>query len=440
MTPLMHTPLEMPLLGKPPWRVLVFPGGTEIGLEINRSLRDCKEVELFAAGQPIPSASEFRFSRQTYLQATPSEGWLEALLAIVRDNRIDCIYPGHDEVLASLAEYAALLPVPVMGFPPETCRICRSKSMTYATLKDHVPVPRVFSANETLEFPVFVKPDRGQGSHGARRVDDADSLARILASEQGMLVSECLSGPEYTVDCFTSATSGLVVAQARERIRTRSGISMQTRFIDDPEFERHARAITGRLSLRGAWFFQMKRDREGQLRLLEVAPRIAGTMAMTRVAGMNFPLMTLYDAAGHNIRPLLIDGVAELSRSLENHYRLDFDYSAVYVDLDDTLLLRRQVNTRLIQFLYQCLNRGKPVVLVTRHAGDLQDTLRKHRLGTMFDRIHHLDATTCKSSVIRESDAILIDDSFAERQRVAKATGIRTFEPSGIECLIDARA
>ncbi len=44
------------------WRVLVFPGGTEIGLEVGRALASCKEVELFSAGLPnsAPAICHFR--------------------------------------------------------------------------------------------------------------------------------------------------------------------------------------------------------------------------------------------------------------------------------------------------------------------------------------------------------------------------------------------
>lgn len=424
----------------PPWRVLVFPGGTEIGLEINRALRDCKEVELFAAGQKVPSASEFRFRRQLYLPSITDPAWLKSLNSLIEENGIDFVYPAHDDVVLALARHRDDITAIAPGSPLEVCEIARAKSLTYRHLQDHVPVPKVFVGRESPEFPVFVKPDRGQGSQEAVRIDDADALQRSLRSNTRLIVSELLPGDEYTIDCFSSARRGLIFAQARVRTRTRSGIAMQTSFVRDEEFHRHAHAIAAAMPLRGAWFFQMKRDRHGQLKLLEVAPRIAGAMALSRAIGLNLPLMTLYDAAGFDVQPITFDADIELSRSLDNHYSLSFTYSSVYVDLDDTLIVRGQVNTRLVQFLYQAINEGKSVNLVTRHRENLGKTLERYRLSGIFDRIHHLDDDRCKSTVIGEEDAILIDDSFRERLLVSRALGIRTFDPAAVECLIDARA
>lgn len=40
-------------------RVLVFPAGTEIGLEIFQALKGCKEIALFGAGQDISSHARY---------------------------------------------------------------------------------------------------------------------------------------------------------------------------------------------------------------------------------------------------------------------------------------------------------------------------------------------------------------------------------------------
>jgi carbamoyl-phosphate synthase large subunit len=39
--------------------VFIFPGGTEIGLEINKSLRHCIEVQLFSAGLSVSNHAPY---------------------------------------------------------------------------------------------------------------------------------------------------------------------------------------------------------------------------------------------------------------------------------------------------------------------------------------------------------------------------------------------
>ena len=425
---------------QPPWNVLVFPGGTELGLEINRALRDCKEINLFGAGLPGVSAAESRFANYDEVPPIYEPGAIDKLNEVVRRRAIDFIFPAHDDVVLALAEAKSRLACPLITSPVETCRIARSKSATYAALGKTVPVPATYELGEVRDFPVFVKPDRGQGSQRARLVTRRLWLEALKQVEPDLLISEFLPGEEYTVDCFSSRRQGLLFVGARRRIQTRAGISMVSVTVDEPVFIEVAQAIASTMSLYGAWFFQMKRDAKGQLKLLEFAPRVAGTMAANRVRGVNFPLLSIYEKVGVDVEIRALKNQVEISRSLENHYRLDLDYSTVYVDLDDTLVLRGQVNTRLIRLLYQCVNKGIPVHLLTRHRGHLPTTLTKYRLDRLFDQVHHLPEGANKSDYIVEDDAILIDDSFRERLSVATARGIATFDAASVEFLLDDRS
>ena len=85
---------------------------------------------------------------------------------------------------------------------------------------------------------------------------------------------------------------------------------MATASAERAEFEKYAQAISSALEFHGAWFFQVKEGAEGALKLLEVAPRIAGAMAFHRVQGVNFPLLSLYESAGDSIDLLLNEGLA----------------------------------------------------------------------------------------------------------------------------------
>jgi hypothetical protein len=124
-----------------------------------------------------------------------------------------------------------------------------------------------------------------------------------------------------------------------------------------------------------------------------------------------------------------------LDRALENRFRIDIDFHHIYVDLDDCLLLQGKVNPELISFLYASINRGCRITLLTRHAGNLDQTLRESRLIGLFDHIEHITNDTPKSDYIREPSAIFIDDSFQERDHVAQKLGIPVFSPDMIEAL-----
>jgi hypothetical protein len=426
---------------QPPFGVLVLPGGTEIGLEVRRSLAELKEVELAGAGSPADRHGPFAYKRWATVPPVTQPGWQQELNAAIERFGIDFVFPGHDDALLAMADNADAIAARVVTSPVHTCRLTRSKSATYAALADVVPVPRVYpNAAAVDRFPVFVKPDAAQGSRGAMLVHDAEQLHRAVAGGSD-LIMEYLPGEELTVDCFSDRDEGLLFARGRPRQRTRAGISMSSRTTgEDPLIQALAEAIDAHLDLHGAWFFQVREDATGRLRLLEVAPRPAGTSAVHRVTGVNFALLSIYEQLRMRVQISPNAMNVELDRALVNRYRHDLRYGTVYVDLDDTLIVRDAVHTGLVAFLYQCLNSGHPLVLLTRHRGDVEQTLTRFRLHGLWDRVVHVADHDAKADFIAEPDAILIDDSFRERADAHGKHGIATFDVSMIELLLDDRA
>jgi carbamoyl-phosphate synthase large subunit len=421
--------------------VLVFPGGTEVGLEIHSALRSLRGIQLFSVGSDTSNHAPFVFSRHDTVPLISDQSWLDALSEVVDRRKIDFIYPAHDDVLLALAENVDRVAARVLVPPLETCRVTRSKLLTYRLLSDVLPVPKVYLGPDDVEaYPVFLKPERGQGAQRTLTVYCRKELELELERHPDLIICERLPGDEFTVDCFSDRDRGLLYCEGRVRIRTRSGIAMSSRHVSDPAFRDYAEAISLRLPMCGAWFFQVKRDAEGVLRLLEVAPRVAGTMSLHRVMGVNFPLLTILEAMRSPIavRPNSIDIIVD--RALTNRYDHSIRYSTVYVDFDDTLIVRGHVNTLLVRLLYQCVNRGVKLVLVTRHASDLAASLKKHKLTALFDRIVHLVAGEPKSASVTDPDGIFIDDSFRERMEVMSTRGMLTFDASMIEMLIDDRS
>ena len=421
--------------------VLVFPAGTECGLEIFSALKYCKEVQLFGAGQHVSNHAQVLYAPYHVLPSVDDANWLKELSDLCVELHIDYIFPAHDDVLVALSKNRAAIAAVVICPEQHVCVTTRSKSATYEALSKVVRVPSLFQKEQlpTYQWPVLIKPDKGQGSQGVAIVHNHQELAAAIRNLAEPLVCEYLPGEEYTVDCFSDRDRGLMFAKARSRRRVRNGISVNTVSQHLSEAFDIAEKITSVFALRGAWFFQLKRTQGGELCLLEVAPRIAGAMATHRVMGVNFPLLSIYEHERVPIRILLNQGSVELDRALSNRYRHDIDFDSLYVDLDDTLLLNGVVNSILIALIFEVIAKGKPVVLLTRHAGDLFTTLTSYRLSSIFDRVVHLSDQERKSDYIQGARPILIDDSFSERIEVSEKLGIPTFDCSMIEMLLENR-
>lgn len=427
-------------VGEAKWRVLVFPGATEIAMELRQALAWCKEVSLFSAGSPVSNHAPFVFARHFVLPAVHQPRWLDELSTLVETNQITHIFPAHDDALLALAENAGRIKAKIVTSPLETCRLTRSKTATLRRLAGAVPTPELFQVpGEVKTWPVFLKPDRGQGSQRTTLAPNAAELAALLMQDPDRIILEYLEGPEYTVDCFSDRDQGLQYASGRIRRRIRSGIAMDSAIIKDARFWEYAEKISKKFELHGAWFFQVKADRQGVLKVMEVAPRIGGTSALSRAQGVNLPLLSLYESERLPVRLTPGDYSVEIDRALVNRYHHNITYQTIYVDFDDTLVIRGMLNVELVKLLYLGINRGVRLVLLTRHNGDLKFQLRRWRLENLFDEVVHLGPDDLKSTFIRDPQAIFIDDSFREREEVRRTKGIPVFDVSTLEVLLDDR-
>ena len=426
------------------WRVLVFPAGTENGIEIFRALSVCKEVALLAAASAGSHHAPFLYRAVHEIPDVRRPGWQAALIRLIEQEAVDFVFPANDIVIDALVAVREQLPCPVVLPPSPAVLVARSKRETFRRLAGAVPLPASYASPDEIEaFPVFVKPDAGYGGQGARLVRSRDALAAELATGTDLLIQEYLPGAEFTVDCFTDRHGRLLVCEGRERVRVRMGTSMHGRGAGPErtaEIRSLGEAISSRLGLRGAWFFQLKEDAGGALRLLEVDVRIAGTMALNRVRGVNFPLLSLYDLAGLDVEVQINPGPIEIDRCLLNRFRHAYEYETVYVDLDDTLVLNERLNLTLVTLLYQSLNAGRRIVLMTKSLEeDLGAYLERWRISELFDEVIHLPESASKADFIEPAGAIFIDDSYSQRREVAERHGIPTFDPSMVEALLDER-
>lgn len=419
-------------------KVLVFPCGSEIGLEIFRALRYSTHFELIG-GSSVDDHG--RFVYPDYIGGIPfisDESIIPELNRIVVQRGIDAIYPAMDSVLALLRRHENELGCRIVTSCAETVELCLSKKKTYAALHGLIRTPQVYAADAIPAYPVFAKPDVGYGARGARVLRDENALREQLQQVPSSIFCELLGGEEYTVDCFTDRHGVLRFWGPRLRGRIGNGISVNTVPVArTTEFERIVSAINAAVPFRGAWFVQLKRTVPGgELCLLEMAARFGGSSGLFRNKGVNFAALSLFDAFDMDVQILENHYDIELDRALDDVYRIGVDYDTVYVDFDDCVILdRSRVNTELIGFLYHCLNRGRRLVLLTRHAEDIDAELCRFRLSALFDKVVHLTSNEPKSRYIDSSRAIFIDDSHAERTDVALRCGIPVFSPDMVKSL-----
>lgn len=419
-------------------RVLVFPSGAENALEINDAIKYSVHVEV------IPGSGRKDYSQLIYendvrdLPFISDSNFIEKLNTVIEADKIDLIFPTDDSAALFLSKHSSEINARIISADYNTNLICRYKEKTYSLFSKDFFCPKIYKdlLNEN-EYPIFSKPDVGQGAQGVKLIQTISEHAELIDNDD-LLFVEYLPGKEYTIDCFTNKEGQLLFSGVRERAEVKMGISFRCIEAElTPEIKKIADIINNKLKFRGLWFFQLKEDVNGHLKLLEVSTRTAGTMGFFRHKGVNLPLLSIYDALGMNPKIFISDYNIELFRTTKNRYRYDISYDTVYIDYDDTLIINEKVNITLISFIYHCKNKGKKVNLLTKHGTRLHQSLQRHCISpSLFDEIIILKLEDKKSSYINPENSIFIDNWFVERREVNEVTGVPTFDVDTIESLI----
>lgn len=222
----------------------------------------------------------------------------------------------------------------VLVSDPESISIANNKARTYEFLQSQgIEVPRFFTVHTIEEFvhaafelghpqrPFCFKPAESNGSRGVRIVNDAldevDLLFHhkpyqldisythalsILSSRPfpQLLLSDYLPGMEYSVDCLADHGS-VRMAVPRTREKMNNGISIRGRFEKNEAVISYCTRIIEVLKLHGNIGIQVKCNEEGKPLLLEINPRVQGTIVAALGAGVNLPLLAVWQELGQTI-------------------------------------------------------------------------------------------------------------------------------------------
>lgn len=420
-------------------RVLVFPSSNEPGLEVIEALRRHPRIEVYGGSSFDILSDPSRIlldKKHSYLPALDAVDFKEKIVDHCKKNDIDIVFPTVDSVVAEMSNWNESFKV--IAPSNKLAKITLSKSQVYKAVEDVVPVPRVFDETN-MDFPAFAKPDMGSGSRGVMRISNIEELRS--ARESGLLTQEFLPGREFTVDCVGDSEGNLISFNVRQRLAYQAGIAKAATCVDNPEIERYIAEIALKLPFSGPWFAQFREDANGVPRLMEINARIGGSSGITRLSGINIPLLSVLCATKIPVVAVKKMDVGTLVRRLDLNGDID-DFDWVIWDLDDTLVhAGEKVDPEMVGWLYRFNQRGKTQSLVTRNI-DPDAMIGRTKLPNFFDciiktkdKIDSVGKLISERKVSRER-IIMINDSGAEKvDFFLKFPEIRTITPDGINVL-----
>jgi len=291
-------------------RVLVTGAGGPAAIAAMKSLRADESVELIAADMD-PWASGLYLvpaGARTLIPAGAAPDFTEVLLTRCLSLGVHVVVPTVDSELRPLARardaFAAvgvgllLAPIAALDVILDKLALVERCAAVVRTPRTELFGPAVDPAS--WSYPVVVKPRTGSGSRGVIIVDSAAQLAALERSPS-LIVQDFLPGEEYSVDVLADASGHVIASVPRLRARVDSGVSVGGLTVHDPEVEWFGRAVARATGVTYVANVQCRRDGAGRPALLEVNPRMPGTLGLTIASGVDMPRLALAALLGRPV-------------------------------------------------------------------------------------------------------------------------------------------
>lgn len=242
--------------------------------------------------------------------ATEPEACAAALADYFRREHYDAAIPVGLDMVELLVEHSDSMLVPMMLPPLPSFRIACDKRLTFAQAQSiGIPIPRTLSAVRwrELECPVVFKHPR-TGALIAHSPEQAATQAQRLGSKlDNYMVQEHIPG-QNGFGYFGLFERGREIAYfMHERLMQfpkEGGPSVLARSIRNPHLRELGRKLLESINWHGVAMVEFKRsDRDGQFYLMEINPKLWGSLDLAIQAGCNFPVWIARSLMGGSASP-----------------------------------------------------------------------------------------------------------------------------------------
>jgi carbamoyl-phosphate synthase large subunit len=310
-----------------------------------------RDINVMSADMNSKAVGAFLSDRFHVIPGATDPAFISALMEIAVQAQIDVIQPLVTRELNILAENIHLFEqkgIKLCVCPYENLVLANDKGLTLGSLSRAglcVPDYRVIrnvgqfiAACRELCYPdrpICFKPTKANGSRGFRIMDHKTSRFDLLFNSKPtstymsynealelfssaeelpeLLVMEYLPGVEYSIDVLADHGS-VIVAIPRKRIAMNGGIS--TRCITEKNMDviEYCNNVVHMLQLHGNIGIQVKYSVDNKVKILEINPRVQGSIVNCAAAGVNLPYLAIKQAMNEPLPPLHVRWGVEMMR------------------------------------------------------------------------------------------------------------------------------
>ncbi len=300
-------------------RILITDGETRAALATVRALGAAgHDVHVAAAGaRSLAGASRFAISEHSLGDAaTDPRHWSERLEGLARTLGADLLFPISEIGLGTIYAYQIEARWPVVCPEREAYEAATDKhSLLQRAAALGIAVPRtrlvenpdaLVTLPEPFQYPVVLKARRsrflvdGRWRNGAVQIVGSASelpMARLAPGLRGgLLLQEFIPG--HGEGIFLLASQGRTLVRfAHRRLREKpptGGVSVLSESIEpDPELSRQSERLLADLAWTGVAMVEFRRTPDGRPVLMEINPRLWGSLQLAIHSGVDFPSLMI---------------------------------------------------------------------------------------------------------------------------------------------------
>jgi carbamoyl-phosphate synthase large subunit len=240
------------------------------------------------------------------------EKYVETILEIIKEKKIDCVFPVHDHELVVIASLRKDFPELCFWAVNEESVIetCNNKILANGlAAKLGILTPESFIDYKNIppeKFPVIAKPVNGVSSRGMCIANDKEQLEIFMndKDEKKYLIQSYISNDaEFTIDAYSTYDGKFYGAMTRQRIETKDGIATKGVTIQNDYLIDMTKRFLNEIKYCGIANLQFIQSK-GKYYFIEINPRFSGAGILSIHAGFNSPMFTIKESLNEKLQPL----------------------------------------------------------------------------------------------------------------------------------------
>ncbi len=226
--------------------------------------------------------------------------YISCIESVIKKHNIDFYIPLIDEEIVLAINIAKIFNNIVVIAPNlNFTELCLNKLDLMKSLKS-LGISNIYSLsgidyNRQIDFPLFVKPNTGRGSRGARKIISFEQLEAYYILEgygkQETLIQPFVDGVEYTVGVLINSYNNIISISSK-RIIEKKGITQIAITENNILIDKVVEQIVEKMKPCGPINIQLILTNNGVIKIFEINPRFSTTTILEYEGGID--LITKY--------------------------------------------------------------------------------------------------------------------------------------------------